>query len=121
MSQPVPAASAVESPWLQQLLAGRTGGAAAAAAEATALRKAEAEVEEATPVQIEMAVKSVNASLESRSISLQFEVDRDTDKLIVKVVDRSNGEVIRQIPTEEVVRIAKVMDRQAGLLVSQQA
>ena len=121
MSQPVPAASAVESPWLQQLLAGRTGGAAVAAAEATALRKAEAEVEEATPVQIEMAVKSVNASLESRSISLQFEVDRDTDKLIVKVVDRSNGEVIRQIPTEEVVRIAKVMDRQAGLLVSQQA
>ncbi|MCY1205973.1 flagellar protein FlaG [compost metagenome] len=119
MSQPVPAASAVESPWLQQLLAGRTGGAAAAAAEAAALRKAE--VEEATPVQIEMAVKSVNASLESRSISLQFEVDRDTDKLIVKVVDRSNGEVIRQIPTEEVVRIAKVMDRQAGLLVSQQA
>ena len=124
MSQPVPAAyAATESPWLQQLLAGRTGGAAAAPAEATALRKAEAEVEveEATPVQIEMAVKSVNASLESRSISLQFEVDRDTDKLIVKVVDRSNGEVIRQIPTEEVVRIAKVMDRQAGLLVSQQA
>ncbi|QOF77213.1 flagellar protein FlaG [Variovorax sp. 38R] len=120
MSQPVPAASAAtESPWLQQLLAGRTGGAATAAAEATALRKAE--VEEATPVQIEMAVKSVNASLESRSISLQFEVDRDTDKLIVKVVDRSNGEVIRQIPTEEVVRIAKVMDQQAGLLVSQQA
>jgi len=119
MSQPVPAASAVESPWLQQLLAGRTGGAAATAAtEATALRKAE--VEEATPVQIEMAVKSVNASLESRSISLQFELDRDTDKLIVKVVDRSNGEVIRQIPTEEVVRIAKVMDQQAGLLVSQQ-
>ncbi|PLC06475.1 hypothetical protein CY658_05435 [Variovorax sp. RO1] len=120
MSQPVPAASAAtESPWLQQLLAGRTGAAATAAAEAAALRKAE--VEEATPVQIEMAVKSVNASLESRSISLQFEVDRDTDKLIVKVVDRSNGEVIRQIPTEEVVRIAKVMDQQAGLLVSQQA
>ncbi len=119
MSQPVPAASAVESPWLQQLLAGRAGGAVPAAAEATALRKAE--VEEATPVQIEMAVKSVNATLESRSISLQFEVDRDTDKLVVKVVDRSNGEVIRQIPTEEVVRIAKVMDRQAGLLVRQQA
>ncbi|PIF74467.1 flagellar protein FlaG [Variovorax sp. 54] len=122
MSQPVPAASAAtESPWLQQLLAGRTGGAATAtaAAEAAALRKAE--VEEVTPVQIEMAVKSVNASLESRSISLKFEVDRDTDKLIVKVVDRSNGEVIRQIPTEEVVRIARVMDQQAGLLVSQQA
>jgi flagellar protein FlaG len=78
-------------------------------------------VDAATPTQIEHAVGEVNASLESRSVGLQFEVDRDTDKVIVKVVDRSSGEVIRQIPSEEVVRIAKVLGKAAGLLVSQSA
>ena len=56
----------------------------------------------------------VNASLQSRSVGLQFEMDKDTDKVIVKVVDRASGEVIRQIPTEEVVRIAKVLGKAPG-------
>ena len=66
-------------------------------------------------------MQAVNAALETRSISLQFEIDKDTDKVIVKVVDQTNGVVIRQIPTEEVVRIAKVMGKAPGMLVSQQA
>ncbi|MGO4392523.1 flagellar protein FlaG [Variovorax sp. M-6] len=119
MSNPVPAALAMESPWTQ-LLAGRTGGAAIAKAFASAAAVSDP-VEEATPAQVEAAVQEVNASFAVRSISLQFEVDRDTDKVIVKVVDRTSGEVIRQIPNEEVVRFAKVMGRSTGLLVSQQA
>jgi flagellar protein FlaG len=39
----------------------------------------------------------------------------------VKVVDRASGEVIRQIPNEEVVRIAKLMREGNGLLVDQSA
>ena len=115
MSNPLPASPAKETPWTQ-LLAGPVAGTTAAAAEMAA-----GAVEQATPAQIETAVREVNASLESRSISLQFEIDKDTDKVIVKVVDQTNGEVIRQIPTEEVVRIAKVMGKVPGLLVSHQA
>ena len=115
MSNPVPVIPAKESPWTQ-LLVGRAAGTVAAALDA-----ASEPVEEATPTQIESAVREVNASLASRSISLQFEVDKDTDKLIVKVVDLTNGEVIRQIPSEEVIRIAKVMGKAPGILVSQQA
>lgn len=118
MSNPMPAIPAKESPWTQ-LLVGRPAGMAAPA-EIDAV-PASADAEEATPAQIETAVHQVNASLESRSISLQFEIDKDTDKVIVKVVDQTNGVVIRQIPTEEVVRIAKVMGKAPGLLVSQHA
>lgn len=117
MSNPVPAIPAKENPWTQ-LLVGRAAGAAPAAGSAEV---ASEPVEEATPAQIETAVHEVNASLVSRSISLQFEIDQDTDKVIVKVVDQTNGVVIRQIPTEEVVRIAKVMGKAPGLLVSHQA
>ena len=116
MSNPVPAIPPKESPWTQ-LLAGRTPGIPAA----TAFEAKTDAVEEATPAQVESAVKEVNASLATRSISLQFEVDRDTDKVIVKVVDQTNGIVIRQIPTEEVVRIAKAMGKATGMLVHHQA
>jgi len=116
MSNPMPALPAKDSPWTQ-LLVGRAAGAPAA----TGAGETPAAVEEATPAQIETAVREVNASLVSRSISLQFEIDQETDKVIVKVVDQTNGVVIRQIPTEEVVRIAKVMGKAPGMLVSQQA
>ena len=44
------------------------------------------------------------------------------DTLIVKVIDKESGELIRQMPTEEAVRIAKVLQgKLPGLLVSHQA
>ena len=115
MSNPLAPIPAKDSPWTQ-LLAGR-----AAVASGVAADQAVEPAEEATPAQVETAVKAVNAGLEMRSISVQFEIDKDTDKVIVKVVDQTNGVVIRQIPTEEVVRIAKVMGKAPGMLVSQQA
>ena len=116
MSNPIPAIPAKESPWTQ-VLAGRTAAPVAAeSADVTAER-----AEEVTPPQVEAAVSKINDVLQSRSISLQFEIDKDTDKVIVKVVDQTNGVVIRQIPTEEVVHIAKVMGKAPGLLMSQQA
>ena len=116
MSNPLPAIPAKESPWMQAPAGQAAGTAASTAADAPA-----EQVEEATPAQIDSAVREINTSLQSRSISLRFEVDEDTDKLIVKVVDTANGEVIRQIPNEEVVRIAKVMGKAPGLLMSEQA
>ncbi|MDM0118181.1 flagellar protein FlaG [Variovorax arabinosiphilus] len=115
MSNPVPASAAPESPWMQ-LAVGRAAPAASSAS-----RVADDAEPEATPVQVEAAVKQVNAALEIRSIGIQFEIDKDTDKVIVKVIDRNTGEVIRQVPNEEVVRIAKVMGEMSGLLVDSAA
>ena len=120
MSIPV-APAADNSPFWAQVLSGRSVGAASASASAESASGSADAVEAATPTQVEEAVREVNASLQSRSVGLQFEVDEDTDKLIVKVVDRASGEVIRQIPNEEVVRIAKVLGKAPGLLVSQSA
>ena len=112
----IPVAPAAEGQQWMQMLSERTAGAVApASAESSAV------VEEATPTQVAEAVREINTSLQSRSVGLQFELDEDTDKMIVKVVDRASGEVIRQIPSEEVVRIAKVLGKAPGLLVSQEA
>lgn len=111
----IPVAPAADGPWWTEMLSGHATGAMRASISANAPADA---VEEATPTQVENAVKEVNATLQSRAVGLRFEVDKDTDKLVVKVVDRASGEVIRQIPSEEVVRIAKVFGQTSGLLVS---
>jgi len=116
----IPVTPAADGQWWMQMLSERTAGAAApASAEPAAVPSVV--VEEAAPTQVAEAVREINASLLSRSVGLQFEMDEDTDKIIVKVVDRASGEVIRQIPSEEVVRIAKVLGKAPGLLVSQEA
>jgi flagellar protein FlaG len=38
---------------------------------------------------------------------LDFRVDEDTNRMVVVVRDRHTGEVIRQIPAEEILRIAR--------------
>lgn len=52
---------------------------------------------------------------------IQFNVDSDSGKTVVKVVDRGTQEVLRQIPSEEALEIARALDRFQGLLVKQQA
>ena len=50
---------------------------------------------------------------------MQFKIDPDYKELIVKVVDQESGKLIRQIPTEDVVRMSKAMDNLKGLLFAQ--
>lgn len=53
--------------------------------------------------------------------NLQISIDKDTGTTVVKVVDTSTKEVIRQIPTEEALSIAKSLDKLDGMLFKQKA
>lgn len=52
--------------------------------------------------------------------NLLFSIDDDSGRTIVKVVDNATKEVIRQIPSEEILSIAKALDRLKGLLIKQE-
>nr|WP_293606690.1 flagellar protein FlaG [Polaromonas sp. UBA4122] len=69
--------------------------------------------------QVQQSLEDINKVLTGLSISVQFRVDPDYKELIVKVVDQDTGKLIRQIPTEEAVKISKVMDNLKGLLFAQ--
>lgn len=71
--------------------------------------------------QVTQAVKSINKSMASLSADLEFSLDDDTHRTVVKVIDRQTNEVIRQIPTEEVLQISKALDQVQGLLIRQKA
>jgi flagellar protein FlaG len=66
-------------------------------------------------------LESINHTFKMLEIGLQFEIDSDYKDVIVKVVDKESGNVIRQIPSEAMVRVAKEIDKLKGLLVEQTA
>jgi flagellar protein FlaG len=53
--------------------------------------------------------------------NVQFSLDSGSGKVIVKVIDAATKQVLRQIPSEEMLEIAKSLDRLRGLLVNQRA
>lgn len=75
----------------------------------------------ATRSQVEDAVKSVRDFIAPTNSDLQFNIDQDTGATVVKVIDRSTQEVLRQIPSEEMLSIAKTLDDIKGLFVHQKA
>ena len=71
--------------------------------------------------ELKKAVDLTNKFVSSINNSLQFSIDKDTDQVIVKVIDKATKEVIKQIPSEEMVALAKALNKLQGLLVEQKA
>jgi flagellar protein FlaG len=79
---------------------------------------------EAPPVdakQLEAAVQQVQDFTRTLANELKFNIDEDSGQTVVKIVDSSTEEVIRQIPSEEMLAIAKALDQIQGLLIKQKA
>ncbi|MEM7764351.1 MAG: flagellar protein FlaG [Pseudomonadota bacterium] len=58
------------------------------------------------PKALEQAVRQVNQAGASLSPALEFELSSESDVVVIKVINRSTGEVIRQLPPEAVVDAA---------------
>jgi flagellar protein FlaG len=54
----------------------------------------------------ESAVSSLNNAMQTVQRDLVFNLDEDSGRVVIKVMDSNSGELIRQIPTEEVLAIA---------------
>jgi flagellar protein FlaG len=71
--------------------------------------------------QVKEAVQKANQTMQALSNDLEFLIDEESDRTIVRVIDQATKEVIRQMPSEEVLEIAKALDRVQGLLIRQKA
>ena len=71
--------------------------------------------------QVASAAEKINDTIKAFTTDLQFSVDKDTNRVIVKVLDKESGEVIRQIPPDEVISIAKALDTIRGLIIRKKA
>lgn len=71
--------------------------------------------------ELRKAVEKVSSAMQAYGRELNFSIDKDSGIQVVKVLDTSNDEVIRQFPSEEVLRIAKNLDKVLGVLFEERA
>ncbi|GAW68642.1 flagellin-like protein [Geoanaerobacter pelophilus] len=63
------------------------------------------------------ATELLNEFMERSSIAIHFSIDRDSEKLVVKVVKAQSGELIRQIPSEVALKLSQALDTLNGLII----
>jgi len=71
--------------------------------------------------QVESAVSKISDFIQNFQRDLVFTIDEESDRLVVKVVDSVTQEVIRQMPEEETLSIARHLDSPDSLIISRQA
>jgi flagellar protein FlaG len=63
------------------------------------------------------AVDRIAKFVSQSSSEISFSIDSESGNDVVKVIDSSSKEVIRQIPSEEVVALSRALDKLQGLFV----
>lgn len=71
------------------------------------------------PAHENIALAEINQTLNMASIGLQFEFAKESGKMIAKVTNVESGEVIRQVPSEEVARLLKALGKLQAVLMHQ--
>ena len=75
----------------------------------------------AKQVQPEELLSQIKALTEDGLYSVRFENDERADGLIVKIVDRENDELIRQVPAEEILDLRAALEDLRGNFVNTQS
>src|SRR5690606_25668407 len=60
---------------------------------------------------VRQAVAAINRAAKALSNSVQLDLDSSTGRALVRVVDSETGQLIRQIPSEEVLELRRALDR----------
>jgi flagellar protein FlaG len=112
----LPPASSVREP----LGSNNSIDATAVAAVATATAK-QPEDQALARESLESAVASISAFVQGVQRSLDFSVDDTSGEVVVKVTDRDSGEVIRQLPSEEALRLSEQLESLRSLMFEARA
>ena len=102
----------------------RKAAAAAATTVSTPAAAAPRQQPAARPVtipKIESVTRQIDSFLRSINKSLQFHVDQATGEMIVTIRDDETGEVIRQVPGEDALRIAQRIEDTLSAMLDEKA
>lgn len=69
------------------------------------------------PEETKEVLNDLNEQLKRMNRTIRFSIDEELQDVVVKVVDKSNGEVVSQIPPEGVLRLRERIRDMAGLLI----
>lgn len=70
---------------------------------------------------LEQAVDRLKQFVSTADADINFAIDSNSGVSVVKIVDRSTKDLIRQIPSEEAISLAMALDKLQGLFVREKA
>lgn len=70
---------------------------------------------------LESAVSDIQSFVQAVKRGLEFSVDDSTGDVVVKVIDTDSGKLIRQIPSEELLKLAERLDDIRSLMFEAKA
>ncbi len=79
------------------------------------------EATQASTGELADAVARITDHMQVVRRNLQFDLDSSSGKMVVKIVDAQTKQVVRQIPSEEVLQLAKHLEQVQGLLFKAKA
>ncbi len=74
-----------------------------------------------TPADLSKAVEQIQGYLRDSGKNLSVSFDDSADRYVTKVVSSDTGEVVRTIPSEEVLEVARAINEKLGGLINQRA
>lgn len=83
--------------------------------------KSENVVDAEKPVDMTDLVERFRSQVQSIQRDLNFSVDDSTGDVVVQVVDGESGKVVRQIPSEEILRLTERLDEIRSLMFEAKA
>lgn len=73
---------------------------------------------QSAPGELVKPIQRINEAM--RRYGVEFHLQEFGGRVVTRIVDRESGDVIRQIPSEEVLRIAESLEQLQGRLIQQQ-
>ena len=74
-----------------------------------------------TREEVAQAAARVTELLRGTTSRLEIDIDPDLHKAVIKILNGESGEIIRQIPAQELLDLAKYIDEPKGFLLSERA
>ena len=71
---------------------------------------------QAVQAKLDEIVSHLNVKMEVRNKSLNFSVDEVSNRVMVTVTDKVSGEVVRQVPSEAILKVAHNIEALKGVL-----
>lgn len=72
---------------------------------------------ELSPDKLEKVAQQLQNFMGEMNRSIQFKVDEDSGRNVIKVIDKESGDLVKQYPSEEVLGIVSKLAEATGVLI----
>lgn len=70
---------------------------------------------------LDKTLETLNDNMKAWSTGMRFDVDAEAQRIVVSIIDSESGEVLRTVPSDAVIRVAKMIVQLQGRTVDTKA